>query len=170
MATVYMSLLPEEAQYLGSSFPQYIKTNGSSIPVSGLAYEATADEAAFWKFKIENYGSGNLTLYVQWYADTASSGTVAWETQIACITPNTDSQDIETDGLATVQRSSDTHLGTTGQRLHEHTITISNLDSIATGDYVVVRIARDADDTGGGGDTMTGDAILTLAELQWSDT
>lgn len=170
MATVKIQFDPEGAQFLGSAFPQYIKTNGSSYPVSGLAYDPTTDEAAFWSFIADNYGSGNLTLDIQWYADTASSGTVAWEVSIAAITPNSDTQDIETDSLATVQRSSDTHLGTTGQRLHEHSITISNLDSIAAGDFVALRIARDADDTGGGGDTMTGDAILTKVRLSYSDT
>lgn len=170
MATVKMQLAVEEAQFLASAFPQYIKTNGTNIPVSGLAFDAAADEAAFWKLIADNYGSGNLTLDLYWYADTGSSGTVAWETQIAAITADTDTQDIETDALATVQRFSDTHLGTTNQRLHKASITISNLDSIAAGDYLIVRIARDADDTGGGGDSMTGDAILVLAELSWSDT
>lgn len=170
MATVRVQLAPEEAQFLGSAFPQFIKTNGTNIPVSGLAYDASTDEAAFWKLIADNYGSGNLTLDIYWYADTASSGTVAWEVQIAAITADTDTQDIETDGLATVQRSSDTHLGTTGQRLHKHSVTISNLDSLASGDYLMVRLARDADDTGGGGDTMTGDAIVVLAELNYSDT
>jgi len=170
MATVRLTLTPGEADFLASAFPQYLKTNGTNIPVAGLAYDATADEAAFWRIAAENYGSGNLTATIEWYADTASSGTVAWEVQIAAITPNTDTQDIETDALATVQRSSDTHLGTTGQRLHSHDVTISNLDSLAAGDDLVIRIARDADDTGGGGDTMTGDAILTKVRLSWSDT
>ena len=169
MATVRMQLAVEEAQFLASAFPQYVKTNGTSIPISGLAFNDAADEAAFWRLPAMNYGSGNLTLKWNWYADTASSGTVAGEASLACITPNTDTQDIETKALATVQRASDTHLGTTGQRLHQHTITISNLDSIASGDEVYLRFARDADDTGGGGDTMTGDMILTGVELSWSD-
>ena len=170
MATVRAQLDPEGAQFLASAFPQFIKTNGTNYPVSGLAYDAAADEAAYWKFICDNYGSGNLTLDIYWYADTASSGTVAWEVSMAAITADADTQDIETDGLASVQRFSDTHLGTTGQRLHKASITISNLDSLASGDYVTLRIARDADDTGGGGDSMTGDAILTMAELSYSDT
>lgn len=170
MATARFQLSPGEADFMASAFPQYVKTVGTSIPVSGLAYDASADEAAFWKLIADNYGSGNPTLDLYWYADTGASGTVAWEVQIAALTADTDTQDIETDALGTVQRSSDTHLGTTNQRLHKHSITITNLDSLASGDYLVVRIARDADDTGGGGDTMTGDAILVMAELSWSDT
>lgn len=170
MGTVKHLFFPEEALFLGSAFPQYVKANGSSIPVSGLAFDATTDEAAFWRFLAENYGSGNLTLNIFWYAANASSGTVAWEAQIAALTPDSDTQDIETDGLATVQRSSDTHLGTTGKRLHKHTVTISNLDSLAADDYVMLRVARDADDTGGGGDSMSNDAIIVLLELTYSDT
>ena len=170
MATVRAQFDPEGGQFLASAFPQFVKANGTNYPVSGLAYDAGADEAAFWKFNADNYGSGNLTLDIYWYADTASFGTVAWEASMAAITAYADTQDIETDGLAAVQRFSDTHLGTVGQRLHKATITISNLDSLASGDSVFLRIARDADDTGGGGDSMTGDAILTLAELSYSDT
>lgn len=167
MATVYHYFKPEGAQFLAANFPAYSKINGTNFPVSGLAYDAATDEAAFWKFFANNYGSGNLTLTILWYADTASSGDVIFGAQIAAITPNTDTQDVETDGLATANTATDTHLGTTGQRVHSVDITISNLDSIASGDLVHIRIYRDAD---AGGDTMTGDAILLMAILSYSDT
>src|SRR5262245_21207703 len=169
MATITHLLLPEEAQYLSSAFPQYLKTNGTNFPVSGLAYNDTTDEAAFWKFVATGYGSGNLTLTLFWYADTASSASVVWEAQIAAITPDTDSQDVETDGLASLNFVQDTHLGTTGQRVHSCAITISNLDSLAAGDLVHLRIARDANGTSAT-DDMTGDAILIAATLSYSDT
>lgn len=169
MATVYQTLLPEEAQFLATSFPAYIKTNGTSFPVAGLAYDAAADEAAFWRFIATNYGSGNITLELWWYADTGSSGNVVWEAQLEAITADTDTQDIETDGLATLNFVQDTHLGTTAQRVHKCTITISNLDSIASGDICHIRIARDANGTSAT-DDMTGDAILLAARLSYSDT
>lgn len=169
MATVYQWLAPDGAQFLASSFPQLVKNNGSNFPVLGLAYDATADEAAFWCLEAVNYGSGNLTLDLFWYADTASSGNVSWEAQITAITPNTDSTDVETDSLATLNHVGDAHLGTVGQRLHQCTITISNTDSIAAGDLVWIRVARDADGTNNT-DDMTGDAILVGAMLSYSDT
>lgn len=169
MATQYVTFRPEGAQFLASAFPQIVRNVGTNFPVSGLAYDASTDEAAFWKFKANNYGSGNLTLTITWYADTASSGNVVWEAQIAAITPNTDSQDVETDGLATLNFVQDAHIGTTGQRVHDCSITISNLDSIAAGDLVFLRIARDANGTSAT-DDMTGDAILLLATLTYSDT
>lgn len=167
MATVKQIFGPEDAVFLGTAFPQYLRNLGTNFPVSGLAYDAAADEAAFWKFLAFNYGSGNLTLNLFWYGDTASSGDVILGAQIAAITPNTDSQDVETDGLATANTVTDTHLGTVGQRVHLATITISNLDSLAANDIVWLKIYRDAD---AAGDTMAGDLVLLLAELTYSDT
>ena len=167
MATVYVEFAPEDAQFLASAFPQYVKNNGSNFPVSGLAFDAASDEAAFWNFIATNYGSGNLTLEIYWYADTASSGDVIWDASIAAITPNTDSQDIETKSLATINSVTDSHLGTTGQREHSCSITISNLDSLANGDHVWLRLNRDANNAS---DTMSGDAIVTKLRLSYSDT
>lgn len=169
MATVYHTLLPENAQFLATNFPAYVKTNGSNFPVSGLAYDATTDESAFWKFRATSYGSGNLTLDIYWYADTASTNNVVWEAQISAITANTDTQDVETDGLATLNFVQDTHLGTTGQRVHQCAITISNLDSIAANDVIHIRIARDANSTSAT-DDLAGDSILLMAILSYSDT
>lgn len=167
MATVKHTLLPEEAQFLASAFPAYVKSNGTNFPVSGLAFDAATDEAAFWKFIAQNYGSGNLTVNIYWYADTASSGNVIFDVQIAAITPDSDTQDIETDGLATANSVTDAHLGTTGQRLHEAVVTVSNLDSIAADDLVFLRLNRDANN---GSDTMAGDAIVVAVEVTYSDT
>ena len=167
MASVYRELQPEQASYLGSTFPGYSKVNGTNFPVSGLYFDAAADEAAFWKLQALLYGSGNLTLDLEWYADSATSGVVRWGGAIAAITPDTDSQDVETKAFATETTVDDTHLGTTGQRLHRCTITISNLDSLAAGDVVWLRIRRIGSN---GADTMTGDAILVKATLSYSDT
>lgn len=140
---------------------------GTNFPVSGLAFDAATEETVYFKFPAINYGSGNLTLDVEWYADSASSGDVMFGASVAAITPNTDSQDAETKAFATQNTNTDTHLGTTGQRLHTMSITISNLDSIAAGDACWLRFRRVAAD---GADTMTGDAIVTRLKLSYSDT
>jgi hypothetical protein len=166
MATVYQQLDPGSAQFLSTAFPALVK-NGSNFPVLGLAYDAAADEAAFWLIRAANYGSGNVTVDIDWYADTATADDVVWSVQLAAITPNTDSTDVETKALATANTATHTHLGTTGQRLHRATVTVTNLDALAADDDVWVRVARDADNAA---DTMTGDAVLTLATVSYSDT
>lgn len=166
MATVKMQLKVEEAQFLGTNFPQYTKVNGTSFPVAYLAYDAATRQNAFWQIKASNYGSGNLTLIIRWNAASATSGDVIWGAQIAAITPDTDSQDLETKSLATAQTVTDTNLGTTTHRIMTCSLSITNLDSLAADDEVWLEVYRDA---AAGGDTMTGNAQLIDMELQYSD-
>lgn len=167
MATIKIALDPRQFIPATSAGAAFKAIAGSAFPVVCLAFDASTEETVYTAFKASNYGSGNLTLDLQWYADTASSGDVIWGAAIAAITANSDTQDIETKTFATATTVTDTHLGTTGQRLHSCAITISNLDSIAADDYVAIKLYRDAD---AGGDTMTGDALLVMAELSYSDT
>jgi len=139
---------------------------GINFPASGLAFDAAINEAAFWLIRAANYGTGNVTIHVDWYADTATIGDIVWQAQLAAITPDVDTQDVETKPLATLNTFTDTHLGTVGQRLHRAVITMTNLDALAANDDLWVRIARDASNAA---DTMAGDAILTLAAVSYSD-
>ena len=166
MATVYQQFDPASAQFLSTAFPALVK-NGTNFPVIGLAFDASSAENAYWVTRAINYGSGNLSVDLDWYADTATSGVVQWGVQIAAITPDADTQDVETKALATAQTVTDTHLGTTGQRVHRCTVTVTNLDSIASGDDVWFKIYRDAANAS---DTMTGDAILIGTTVSYSDT
>jgi len=150
-----------------TAFPQYIRNDGTNFPVPVLAYDASSEEDAFFLFRAINYGSGNLTITINWYADTATSGGVSWGVSLACITPNTDTQDIETKAFATETIISDTHLGTTGQRDHDVVGTLSNLDSLAADDLVALKLARKPADAG---DTMSGDANFVFFTIAWSDT
>ena len=168
MATVIHVFRPAAAVPKSPNGGRFKTNAGSNFPVPAIAFDASTDQTVYYTFHAVTYGSGNLTLDIFWYADTASSGNVVWQAQVAAITPDTDTQDIETKAFATLNFVQDTHLGTTGQRLHKATITISNLDSIATGDYVCLLIGRDADGTNAT-DDLTGDAFIVMAKLSYSD-
>jgi hypothetical protein len=168
MATIKHHYEADEFQFRsGTAFPQYVRAEGTSAPVPGLAFDAATEEAVFRRFRAINYGTGNWTVMIGWYADTASTGGVTWGISVAAITPNTDTQDVETKAFATETLVSDTHLGTTGQRSHDAAATISALDSVAADDWVVLKVARKPADAG---DTMSGDAILTMVDVSYSDT
>ena len=165
MGTEYKHFLAGEATYPTSNGAELKEIAGTNFPIQCLAFDAATQESAFLEFIADNYSSGNLTLDLIWEADTAGSGDVVFGGQIAAITPNTDTQDLETKAFATANTVTDSHLGTTNQRLHMATITISNLDSIAAGDYVKVKIYRDA---AAGGDTMAGDCNVLMARISYA--
>lgn len=167
MATVRQVFEPADALLPTSNMGAPTMVQGTNFPVAGLAFDATTQETVFFRFSAVSYGSGNVTVTVEWYADTASANSIVFGASLAAITPNTDTQDIETKAFATENTESDTHLGTTGQRLHTFGITVSNLDSIAAGDDVTLRLRRVPADAS---DTMTGDAIVTRVIVSYSDT
>ena len=148
-------------------FPTYGKADGTHFPVTGLSYDGTTAQYAYLRTRAVNYGTGNLTITLGWYAATATSGGVTWEIALAAITPNTDTTDVETKAFAAATTINDTHLGTTGKRAHDVVVTISNLDGLASDDWLVIRVGRLPADAG---DNMTGNAILTMVDVSYSDT
>lgn len=167
MSTVVQTLAARDALFPASAFPQIDVVNGTNFPVESLAFDAATQEFVYFFFRAVRYGSGNVTIRIRWYADTASSGDVIFGAALACISPNVDTNDIETKAFGTAATATDTHLGTTGQRLHEITITITSLDSIAADDWCALQLYRDA---AAGGDTMTGDAMVVEIDIEYSDT
>lgn len=167
MSTIVQTLYPEDALYPAASYAQFKSVSGTNFPINSLAFDAAAEETCYFKFRAVRYASGNVTIRLRWYADTATSGGIAFGASLAAITPNTDSGDIETKAFATEVVDVDTHLATTGQRLHEMTIAVNQLDSIAADDWCVLRLARKV---GNAGDTMTGDALIVEVGIEYSDT
>jgi hypothetical protein len=167
LGTVTHHLTPYDAVPPASNYGQFKAVAGTNFIVPSLAFDPTTEETVQFNFRAVRYGSGNLTVKVLWYADTASSGGVTWGCAISALTPDSDTQDIETDAFATETTGDDTHLGTTNQRLHTCSVTVSNLDSIAADDRVVLKLARKV---GNANDTMTGDALVTDVIVEYSDT
>jgi hypothetical protein len=167
-STQYEWVLADDCGPTGNEvYPQVVQAApGSAIPtMRGLAFDAAATEAVQAALAMSLYGSGNLTVKVYWYADTATSGDVVWGASIQAVTPG-DAQDLEADAWATENTATGTANGT-GQGPVVTTITVSNLDSVAAHDLVNLRIRRIG---GNGSDTMSGDAILLRVEVSYSDT
>ena len=172
MATVKHRFGPRDALYPASAYAQYKAVSGTSFPVESLAFDAATEEMIYFQFPAINYGSGNITVRIRWYADTATTAVVVrWAAGIAAISPDIDTQDIETKAFpnttANDQFFDDTHLTTTGQRLHECTITVTSTDSIAAEDWCVLRLTRVAAHAN---DSMTGDCLVTEVGVDYSDT
>ena len=171
MATVKHRFGPEDALYPATSYAQFKAVAGTSFPVNSIAYDAAQEEMVYFRFPAINYGSGNVTVRIRWYADTASTGVVRWAAGLAAITPETDTTDVETKAFPNAtsadQVFDDTHLGTTGQRVHECTVTVTSTDSIAAEDWCMLRLTRVAAHAN---DTMAGDALVVEVGVDYSDT
>lgn len=104
-------------------------------------------------------------LKVQYKMASATTGDVIWAGSIAAVTDG-DSTDVDAKVFATANTATVTVPGTAGY-LDEASITMTNADSVAAGDFVVVRIARQG---AAGGDTATGDAEFIGAALTYTTT
>lgn len=169
MAATKISGTPGSALPPTNSNPaQYVCRAGTNSPVEYLAYDASTSESAFWQFYMpSDYAGGDLICTVVWNAESGTSNGVVWGVSILADTPNTDTGSWEAESFGTEDTSAaDTHLGTTAKRVHSIscTLTGAELDSVAAGDVVILRIARKTAD---GNDTMTGDANLIAWEIQY---
>lgn len=167
MATTKQAFSPRDALYPATNYASHKNVQGTNFPVESLSFATDIEQAVYFQFPVVAYGSGNITVRIQWYADTATTGGVVFGCSLAAITPNTDTQDVETDAFATETTGSDTHLGTTGQRLHEMTVTVSNLDGVASGDTAWLKLARKVANAS---DTMAGFCFVTGIQVEYSDT
>lgn len=170
MATVTQYLTPEEASLLpAAGFPEYRAYNGSSFPLTGLAFDGGSTiEEAYWKFTPVAYAGGNVTVDIIWYADSGTNGGVSFGVGLAAITPDVDTQDPTTKSFGTTPSVTDTHLGTTARRLHKATVTLSGsqLNSMSDGDECWLRLLRSPS---AGADTITADVIVTSVRVSYSD-
>lgn len=156
---------PELAQYLATgNFPTYKLVAGTNFPISCLGYNDTTVQDVFFKFFPSTYSSGNLTLTIEWYSATGqTSGAVVWGASLCCIAPGA-AQSVETATFATQDKATTTVNGT-AKGLTQTIVTITDLNSIAAGDLVWLRLERVANDAG---DTMTGDANMIFSTVSWS--
>ena len=130
-------------------------------------FDASQTEQVMWSFIVPvNYASGP-ELHVQWRAISATSGNVRWEGRLAAYTPVTDTTDFAAKAFAAANNTTTAAGATTAGRNVETVITLTNADSVAAGDTVVVYLARLGADAA---DTMTGDAAAVGVSFQYTTT
>jgi hypothetical protein len=131
-----------------------------------MLFDAGTQEYAYWVFRMPtNYASGPVGK-LQYSMASATSGLIDFELQMYAVTDG-DSQDLDADSYATANSASATVPGTAGY-MDEVSITITNADSVAAGDWVAVKLSRDADD--GSNDTATGDLELWNFVIEYVTT
>lgn len=129
-----------------------------------LAFDdVTAENVVFSSLMSEDYSGGDISIDIDWVAETATSGGVTWGIEIERNAAS--GNDIDSDSFAAQQTSNSTTNGTSGV-ITKTTITLTQAqaDSITAGDSYRMRLQRV---TGDGGDNMTNDAqVLNIAVRQ----
>lgn len=130
-----------------------------------LLFDATSEEQCFWAFQMPvNYASAPV-LKVGYKMASATTGGVAFEGRVAAVSDG-DAQDVDAKALAAANVGTATVPGTAGHR-DVVTVTLTNADSLAASDFVVVYLNRDPAHAS---DTATGDAEVTDVAFEYTTT
>ena len=128
-----------------------------------LSFDDTTDEGRQWTFIADRRYETAPVLKIHYYmAGANTSDAVVFVAQMACIS------DGDASATAKVFDSSNTSTTTVPDAAGTEdvaSITMTNADSIAAGDRVILLLYRDADN---GADTATGDCQVTGVELQYT--
>jgi len=157
MATRFV-LTPEAAQFPDSNFPQLTKINTRLA----LAFDAGTDETAYWTGLAPQGLSGTITVIVHYIMASATTGAVVFQGALEAITPG-DAVDLDAGAsFDTANSGSGSVPGTAGYE-QAISITMTNADSIAAGDYFRLALNRDANNAS---DTASGDCYLLAVEVR----
>lgn len=131
-----------------------------------LLFDDTTPEICRWVFRMpSNYASAPVGK-IQYAMASGVANEVEFEVSVMAVSDG-DSQDLDADSFDTANSGSATVPGTAGY-LDEISVTLSNADSVAAGDWVCIMLARDADDATN--DDATGDAEVWAMSLEYTTT
>lgn len=152
-------LTPYSAEFPSSNFPQLLLSNRRPV----LAFDATTGETAYWTFVAPQGLTGTLTAIIHYAMASATTGGVAFDVALEAITPGDATDTDATTSFDTVNGGSDATVPGTAGYIDSVSVTLTNADSIAAGDYVRLSLARDVADAN---DTATGDCYVFEVEFR----
>jgi hypothetical protein len=135
---------------------------GEEFPFAGRVFPVGIQRYAYYYAYLPDYVS-TPTLDLLWIQQGSSaSGSVAWNACVAAITPDDTTRLVDKQLAAA---NSVTTSALSDGRLTKSTITISNTDSLAAGDFLVVRVERDPSVI-----TCGGTCVLIAASINYTGT
>lgn len=158
MAKTRAVLSPLSAEFPTSNFPALTVVNTRPA----LAYDAATQETAYWTFIAPQGLSGALSCVLTLIGNAAGTNSTYWEVAVEAIT-SADATDLDSAASFDTVNTGNVAMPATQGHMVQVSITLTNADSIAAGDYVRVSIARDADN---GSDNFAADAFLLAVEIR----
>lgn len=159
MATRFV-FTPYAAEFPAANFPQIMIVNTRPV----LAFDAATAETCYWTGIAPVGLTGAITAVVHYMMASATAGKIDFSGAIEAITPG-DAVDLDVassiDTANTI--TAPTVPGTAGYE-SSFSITMTNADGIAAGDYFRFVLSRDATDATN--DTASGDCYILGVELR----
>jgi hypothetical protein len=160
MATRFI-FTPYSAEFPSTNFPQLQLVNRRPV----LSFDASTDETCYWTFIAPQGITGTITVVITYIMASATSGTVGFQAQLEAVSDG-DTTDLDAGtSFDTVNNSASTTVPGTAGYIDQISITMTNADSIAAGDYARLSVNRDADGSAIT-DSATGDAHILSVELR----
>lgn len=158
MATTRLILTPLSAEFPSSNAPA-LGIDGQSRPY--LAFDTTTAETCYWTFVAPQGLSGALTAVVTYRAASATSGTAAFSVALECITDGDSTDTDAASSFATANSPSAVTVPGTAGYIDQYSVTLTNDDSIAAGDYCRLSLARNV-----ASDNASGDLQVLAVEIR----
>lgn len=131
-----------------------------------LSFDASTEEQCMWSFRVpDNYASAPV-LKVIYKMATATTGNVIIESRLAAVSDG-DATDLDAKAFSTANTSAATAVPGTAGHIDVITLTMTNADSLAAGDFAILYLNRDA---ANGSDTATGDMEVVAVSLTYTTT
>jgi len=127
-----------------------------------LLFDDTTVEHAVWQFRMPDDYGGNLVAKIQYAMASATSGKVYFEVSVMAVSGG-DAQDLDADSYDAANAANATVPGTAGYP-GELTITLTNDDDVAAGDYVRIKLE---DVRSGNPDKATDDCEVRNVVLEY---
>ena len=165
MATGTILLSVQSAKIAGTFITLPARIDGGK-PSWALLFSATQTESALWQFRMPgNYASGLVAKLIYTMA-SAIANKVDMEVEVMALSDGDSDPDVASFDTVNEMTGGTTVPGTAGIT-DEISITLTNDDSVAAGDLVIVRVNRDHDDAD---DTASGDLELRVFSLEYTTT
>lgn len=152
-------MLPAAGAELDDTNPPGVSFVGSRRV---LLFDDDTDEIIYYTFRMPQDYSSGLTLKFQYSMVSATTNEVIIGCEVMAVS---DGEDVDTDSYDTVNTSSATTVPGTAGLIDEISLTLTNADSVAAGDYVSIKIRRDANNAG---DDAAGDMEFWGASLEYT--
>lgn len=150
-----------------TSPPQKEVLENTGVTMVRWLFDAATPEYVHVQFVMPGDYASAPVVRAKFGMASATSGNIVLEAMLMAVTPG-DSAAIDTGSLDTTNTSGAVAVPGTAGHMKDGTITMTNADSVAAGDWCSLKFGRDADD--GTNDTATGDLELYGLTLEYTTT